>query len=100
MHIISVKPIKDFIKQYPTAGASLYSWLEIVKKTNFSNPNELQNTFPSVDMVKNKKGDNLIVFNIHGNEVRLIASIHYNRNKLYIRYILTHSEYDKEKWKT
>jgi mRNA interferase HigB len=41
----------------------------------------------------------LTVFNIGGNKVRLVAAIHFNRNKLYIRYVLTHTEYDKNKWK-
>jgi mRNA interferase HigB len=39
------------------------------------------------------------VFNIGGNKVRLIAAVHYNRNKIYIRHVLTHREYDTGKWK-
>jgi mRNA interferase HigB len=39
------------------------------------------------------------VFNIGGNKVRLIAAVHYNRNKIYIRHVLTHQEYDARKWK-
>jgi mRNA interferase HigB len=39
------------------------------------------------------------VFNIGGNKVRLIAAIHYNRRKVYVRAILTHNEYDEGKWK-
>jgi hypothetical protein len=41
----------------------------------------------------------LIVFNVGGKKHRLIASIHFNRNKLYIRHVLTHPEYDKGAWK-
>jgi len=41
----------------------------------------------------------LTVFNIGGNKARLIAAIHYNRGKVYIRAVLTHAEYDKNKWK-
>ncbi len=39
------------------------------------------------------------VFNIGGNKVRLIAAVHYNRNKIHIRHVLTHREYDEGKWK-
>jgi len=39
------------------------------------------------------------VFNIGGNKVRLVAAIHFNRNKLYVRHVLSHAEYDKGKWK-
>ena len=61
---------------------------------DFKNFSELKTTFKSVDNV----GD-LYVFDIGGNKLRLIASIYFNRQKLYIRHILTHQEYDKNKWK-
>ncbi len=60
----------------------------------FSDFNELRETFASADYV-----DGLTVFNIGGNKYRLIASIHYNRRKVYIRNVLTHAEYDREGWK-
>jgi mRNA interferase HigB len=41
----------------------------------------------------------LTVFNIGGNKARLIAALHYNRQKVYVRAVLTHAEYDEEKWK-
>jgi mRNA interferase HigB len=41
----------------------------------------------------------LTVFNIGGNKVRLIAAIHYNRKKVYIRAVLTHAEYDEGRWR-
>ncbi|WP_198328525.1 type II toxin-antitoxin system HigB family toxin [Methylovulum psychrotolerans] len=41
----------------------------------------------------------MTVFNVHGNNVCLIAAIHYNRKTLFVRHILTHAEYDKGKWK-
>lgn len=55
---------------------------------------ELQRIFSSVDKI-----GKLTVFNIGGNKVRLIAAIHYNRRKVYIRAVLNHKEYDAEKWK-
>jgi mRNA interferase HigB len=65
-----------------------------MRQTNFDNFVSLRLTFPSTDIV-----GNLNVFNIGGNKVRLIAAIHYNRHKIYIRNILTHAEYDKYKWR-
>jgi mRNA interferase HigB len=50
--------------------------------------------FSSADQV-----GKLTVFNIGGNRVRLIAAIHYNRRKIYIRAVLTHAEYDEPRWK-
>jgi len=43
---------------------------------------------------------NMRLFNIGGNKFRLIDAIHFNRQKLYIRDVLTHAEYDKERWKS
>lgn len=94
MHIISRKTLKLFWEQHPDSQNSLIRWFKIMEKTEFSTFNELRHTFPSADKV----GD-LIVFNIGGNKYRLIASIHFNRTKVYIRHVLTHAEYDKGAWK-
>jgi mRNA interferase HigB len=55
---------------------------------------ELRAVFPSTDQV-----GELFVFSIGGNKVRLIAAIHYNTKTVFIRNVLTHSEYDEGKWK-
>lgn len=99
MHIIAYPILRDFSTKYPNSKASLDAWYKIVKKTDFSNFNDLRTVFPSADVVKNVQGKNLTVFNIHGNEVRLIAAIHYNTRTVYIRNILTHANYDKGGWK-
>lgn len=66
-----------------------------MQTTNFRNFDELRATFPSADTV-----DGLTVFNIGGNKYRLIASIHFNRGKVYVRHVLTHREYDRGAWKS
>jgi len=63
-------------------------------QTRFRNFVDLRQTFPSADVV-----GKFTVFDIGGNKVRLIAAIHYNRGKLYIRHVLTHEEYDRGNWK-
>jgi len=63
-------------------------------RQSFSNFASLRSVFPSADQV----GD-LTVFNIGGNKYRLIASVHFNRDKIYVRHVLTHLEYDKGEWK-
>jgi mRNA interferase HigB len=67
---------------------------KLVKHKNFSNFEHLRETFPSADQV-----GRLTVFNIGGNKVRLIAAVHYNRRKIYIRAVLVHSEYDEQRWR-
>lgn len=94
MHIISRKALRRFWEDHPDSEGALSRWFKIVKDTQFKNFAALRATFPSADKV----GD-LVVFNIGGNKYRLIASVHFNRSKIYIRDILTHSEYDKGDWK-
>ena len=94
MHVISRKLLRDFWSRQPDSQAPLSRWFKIVEKSEFENLAQLKLAFPSADKV-----DDLVVFNIGGNKYRLIASIHFNRQKLYVRYILTHREYDKGDWK-
>ena len=65
-----------------------------MKRGHIRNFTHLRETFPSADLV-----EKLTVFNIAGNKVRLIAVLHHNRGKVYIRAVLTHAEYDTGAWK-
>jgi len=80
---------------YPDSKNPLSRWFKAMKNHDFRNFAELHAVFPSADKV----GD-LFVFNIGGNKYRLIAAIHFNRGKIFIRRLLTHQEYDKGAWKT
>ncbi len=95
MHIITRKRLLEFADTNPNSSLPLDVWYRIVKSTEITNFSELREIFPSADKV-----GNLTVFNIGGNKIRLIAAVHYNTQCLYIRHVLTHTEYDKEKWKT
>jgi mRNA interferase HigB len=94
VHIISRKALIQFWKKYPDSQTSLARWFKVLQKTDFRSFVELRTVFPSADMV-----DKWIVFNISGNKYRLIASIHFNRSKVYIRHVLTHAEYNRGDWK-
>jgi mRNA interferase HigB len=94
MHVISRKALREFWEKYPDSESSLSRWFKAVKNSDFSTFNDLRSAFPSADKV-----DDLIVFDIGGNKYRLIASVHFNRGKVYVRHVLTHSEYDRGKWK-
>ena len=94
MHVISQKALREFTKEHADAAAPLSAWLKLVRRGRFRSFAELKRTFASVDLVPVKSG-NFYVFNIGGNKYRLIAAIHFNTQKLFVRHILTHSEYDK-----
>lgn len=94
MHIITRRRLLEFAEKHPNTADPLDAWYRIVKQSEIPNFSKLRKIFPSVDKV-----GNLTVFNIGGNKIRLIAAVHYNTQCLYIRYVLTHKEYDKGKWK-
>ena len=94
MHIISRKALNAFATNHSGSREALFGWFRIVSRSTFSTMAELRETFNSVDIV-----DGLYVFNIGGNNFRLIAAIHFNTGRVYVRHILTHAEYDKGAWK-
>ena len=94
MHIISRKRLNEFAERHPDAKPSLAHWCRLARQVNFSNFAELRAAFPSSDRV-----GKLTVFNVGGNNIRVIAAIHYNRKKIFIRAVLTHAEYDEHRWK-
>jgi mRNA interferase HigB len=94
VHIITRKRLNEFAERYPTALAGLTHWYKTLKKSSFNNFVELRQSFPRADQV-----GGLTVFNIGGNKARLVAALHHNRQKVYIRAVLTHAEYDEGTWK-
>jgi mRNA interferase HigB len=94
VHIITKKRIIEARNKHIKCATALEGWYKVIEKNKFSSFSDLKKTFNSIEKV----GD-LYVFDIGGNKLRLIASIHFNRQKLYIRHILTHKEYDEGKWR-
>ena len=93
MVIIAKTFINIFAHKHPASKAALNSWHQIVKEVDWRNFNDVRNTFGSVDAV----GNDRYVFNIKGNDYRLIAMIFFDKRTVYIRFIGTHAEYDKLK---
>lgn len=94
MHIITKTRLVEFWTGHPNAESPLKEWYRIVSKTDFADFNELKATFRSADYVAP-----YTVFNIGGNKYRLIVKMEYSYRSAYIRAVLTHAEYDKNKWK-
>jgi mRNA interferase HigB len=94
MHIISRKALRLFWAEHPDSQAPLQRWYRIVKRSTFRTFAEVRASFPAADLV-----NDLVVFNIGSNKYRLIASIHFDRGKVYVRHVLTHAEYDQGGWK-
>ncbi|GKT10950.1 type II toxin-antitoxin system HigB family toxin [Desulforhabdus sp. TSK] len=90
MHVISKKAIVSFWRVHPAARSPLESWYRVVSKSRFENFSDIRQAFGSADYVAP-----YTIFDIGGNNFRVITVIHYNRQKLFIREVLTHAEYDR-----
>jgi mRNA interferase HigB len=94
MHVITRVRLKEFWEKHPNAETSLRLWYKLTSLAQWQNFVELRQIFPSADQV-----ENLTVFNIGGNNYRLITLVDYEYKKVFIRHVLTHAEYDKQNWK-
>ncbi len=90
MVIISHKAIREFAKQNPNLLLSLERWYSLTLKADWKGFNDIKKQFNSVDAV----GDGLFVFNIKGNDCRLIARIIFRTRTVFIRFVGTHKAYD------
>ena len=93
MRIVTFKRIKEFSEKDADAENSLNFWYHTVRSKNWNSINDLRQDFNAVDYV----GNHRFVFNIKGNNYRLVAIISFKAKKVYIRFIGTHPEYDKIK---
>lgn len=93
MRVISRKTLREFWEKHSTARNSLLLWYDRIGKSDLENFAQLRQLFPSADVVKN-----FTVFNIGGNNYRLITYIDYQAQIIFIRAVLTHADYDKENW--
>ncbi len=94
MHIISKRPLREFWENHPDARQPLEDWWKITDHADWKNLAETRADFPHADPV-----GSCTVFNIGGNKYRLITKINYRSKIVYVRSVLTHSEYDREGWK-
>lgn len=69
-------------------------WYRLMKRGRFANFSELKAAFGSVDKI-----GPLYVFDVGGNKLRLVAAIHFNTGRTFVRHVLTHAEYDRGAWK-
>lgn len=96
MNIVSHKKIVDFYKKHSQAHVPLEQWYRIVKKAEWACFADIKKDFNSVDNVGNQR----YVFNVKGNDYRLVAVIQFTHRYVYIRFVGTHKEYDKIDCKT
>jgi mRNA interferase HigB len=91
MKILVKKTILYYIKKYPIAETQLLIWYNEFSKLDFSNFNELKKVYGNASIVNN----NRVVFNIKGNDFRLVVSINFMQSACYVIWFGTHAAYNK-----
>ena len=99
MRIISRKRLREFWTNNAPAKIRLTAWYKTVKDSKWKSFPELRKTFPSADRVKVESGDTMTVFNIGGNNYRLVAFVSYKAATVFTKIVMTHAEYDAGRWK-
>jgi mRNA interferase HigB len=91
MHVITYSRLREFARSHPGAEAPLYAWYHIVKRKAYRNSHEVRSDFGGADFI----GKGRVVFDIGGNKYRLVVKMEYKWGKVFIRHIVTHTEYDR-----
>jgi mRNA interferase HigB len=98
MRIISKARLRKYWAGHRDDETSLRTWHRIVKSASWKCFADIKATFNSVDPYKENRRK-YHIFNVGGNNVRIITAIHFNTQIVYIRMVLSHDEYSKNKWK-
>ncbi|WP_026473357.1 type II toxin-antitoxin system HigB family toxin [Alkaliflexus imshenetskii] len=95
VHLIKKQSIEDYVLRNARSKASFEIWLSIIKRVDWAEPNEIITTFNSADILGN--GSDRVVFNIGGNNYRLICKYHFGNSRvhLFIKWIGTSAQYTK-----
>ncbi|MGN1245416.1 MAG: type II toxin-antitoxin system HigB family toxin [Muribaculaceae bacterium] len=91
MRIFTEKPLREYAERHPEAKTALQEWVQKVKRSQWTNLADIKHTFNSVDYIGNQH----YVFNIKGNDYRLVVVIQFRPQFVYVRFIGSHKEYDR-----
>ncbi len=90
MRVIAVSTLKTFWKRHPDAEQPLKAWFEEATNASWTQPSDIKERYRSASILKNRR----VVFNIKGNDYRLVVAIAYKLQIVYVKFVGTHKEYD------
>ena len=91
MRVIAVATLREFWAHHPDAEEPLKAWYAEVSRAGWTQPSDIKRHYGNASILKNKR----VVFNIKGNDYRLIVSIAYRTQLVFVKFIGTHDEYDR-----
>lgn len=93
MHIVARPILEKFWKKHPPAEVGLKAWYKKVKAAKWKSMQDLKKDFPTADVI----GNDRVIFDIKGNDYRMICMVFIFGSVVYVRFIGTHAQYDKIK---
>ncbi len=91
MRVIALSTLRECWQKHPDAEVSLRTWYAIARRALWRRPAEVKAAYRSASFAAN----NRVIFNIKGNDYRLVVAVHYNRGLMFVRFVGTHREYDR-----
>jgi mRNA interferase HigB len=91
MRIVAIATLRVFWEKHPDAELPLRGWYAEASRADWRSPADIKAAYRSASFIAN----NRVVFNIKGNDYRLVVAVHYNRGQMFIRFVGTHRQYDK-----
>ena len=99
MRVISRARLREFWLAHTTTKASLELWHKVVKQAEWNKPDDIRQTFGNSIDIFNERKKLVYIFDVAGNNVRVICDVNFKTKIVYILFVLTHNEYSKDRWK-
>jgi mRNA interferase HigB len=90
MRVIAVSTLRNFWTRHPDAEQPLKAWFQEVIRASWNRPPDIKERYRSASILKNRR----VVFNIKGNDYRLVVAVAYRMQIVYVKFVGTHKEYD------
>ena len=91
MRIIAISTLRDFWEKHPDSQIPLRAWYAFASRAQWTSPKDIKQAYGSASFTAN----NRVVFNIKGNDYRLVVMVRYDKGLLFLRFVGTHAQYDK-----
>jgi mRNA interferase HigB len=91
MRIVALSTLRAFWLKHPNAEVPLRAWYTLASRANWKTSNQIKSAYRSASFV----GSSRVVFNIKGNDYRLVVLVRYDKGLMFVRFVGTHAQYDR-----
>ena len=91
MRVIAISTLRAFWEKYPDAQTPLRAWYALASRAQWKSPADIKQAYRNASLTAN----NRVVFNVKGNDYRLVVLVRYDKGLLFVKFVGTHAQYDK-----